>query len=365
MLQRSRILIAEDDALSASLLRQLLEDEHVCRLTRDGHEALQAARTENFDLMLVDVMMPGLDGLELCRELRKLERTANIPIILVTARARTDEIVAGFEAGANDYVPKPVDPAVLLARVSTHLRMARLRRQSQDLTSMLTHDLKNSLMLILSASSVLQHETDAKRASPKDTEKYFNIVASNVQRMQSMINNHLTLSQLEGERFPLRPQTFDPQEMIDVLFEDALALAAPKNIALSCETRDLPDQIHADREKLARAVQNLLGNAIRITPENGRILFSPRAQDDKIVFVVDDSGPGLPQDLLPKIFDLYERGGSEGTGLGLAIVKLVAEAHHGDVSAENRPEGGARFSIWVPLAPRENHSKDRIAGAPQ
>jgi len=349
---RSRILIAEDDPHSASFLQQLLEDDCDCRIACDGRQALEAAQAENFDLALVDVMMPEIDGLELCRRLRQQERSARMPIIIVTARTQAEDIVAGLQAGANDYVPKPVDPAVLRARVETQLRVAQLQRQRDELASMLTHDLKGSLALILSAVSLLRRQIESGQASPEESAKWLDRIHSNVDRMASMINNHLAISKLEGERFPLRREPFDPQQLAEELFESALDLAREKQIDLSYECAELPERIDADRENLARALNNLLGNAVKFTPKGGRVSFRVEAASDRVLFTVEDTGPGVPKELLPRIFNRYARAidsKAEGTGLGLTIAKLVAEAHGGDVAVENRPEGGARFVLRIPV----------------
>jgi len=352
MPQRPRILIAEDDPLSASLLQQLLEDDCDCQIYADGRQAWEAAQRENFDLALLDVMMPELDGLALCERLRQQERTGRMPIIIVTARGEAGDIVAGLKAGANDYVPKPVDPAVLRARVDTQLRLARLQRQRDELTSMLTHDLKGSLALILSAASLLQRHVESKSRSIEEPRNLIDRIRSNIDRMTSMINNHLAVSRLEGERFPLRRQPFDPSELAEELFEGALALSREKSIDLAYESAGLPESIEADRENLGRALGNLLGNAIKFTPASGRVLFRAEAGEGRLSFTVEDSGPGMPADLLPRVFDRYERAAdarAAGTGLGLTITKLIAEAHGGGVTAENLPKRGARFVLWIPF----------------
>lgn len=347
---RPRILIAEDDALSASLFRQLLEEEYQCHTVPNGREAWEASQQQNFNLFLLDVMMPEMDGLELCRRLRKQERTASSPIIMVTARTQTEDIVAGLEAGANDYVVKPVDPPVLMARVHTLLRMDKLQRQRQEITSMLTHDLKNSLNLILGAASILNQQVQSQRLTPEVAGKFFDTVRSNIERMTSMINNHLTLVKLEGERFPFRPVEFNPQRLVDQIFDDAFVMARTKGIEVFAESENLPDRILADQETLTRALSNLVFNAIKFTPERGKVSIAFRGENGNFSCVISDTGPGIPEDMLPRIFNRYERSAAAGggTGLGLTITKLVAQGHGGDVEAENLPESGVKFVFWVP-----------------
>jgi len=350
---RQRILIAEDDALSASLFRQLLEEEYHCQTVLNGREAWEAAQQENYNLFLLDVMMPEMDGLELCRRLRAQQRTASVPIIMVTARSQTEDIVAGLEAGANDYVVKPADPPVLMARVHTLLRMEQLQRQRQELTSMLTHDLKNSLNLILGASSILRQQMNTGRITSESADQFLNTVRSNIERMTAMINNQLTLAKLEGERFPFHPVEFNPHHLVKQLFDDAFLMARTKSIEVLARSEHLPERIHADRETLARALSNLIFNAIKFTPDRGQVTVHFSGDNGDFRCEVNDSGPGIREDMLPRIFNRYERSveAGGGTGLGLTITKLVAQGHGGDVSAENRAEGGSRFIFWVPVGP--------------
>ncbi len=349
---RPCILIAEDDPLSASLLRQLLEEDYFCTVVGNGREALQAAAEQTFNLFLLDVMMPEMDGLELCRHLRGNERTARLPIIMVTARSQTEDVVAGFEAGANDYVVKPVDPPVLMARVQTLLRMEQLQRQGQELTSMLTHDLKNSLNLILGASSILRQQMKQGNAKPEAADQFFNTVRVNIERMIGMINNHLTLAKIEAERFPFRPQEFDPQKLVNQLIEDAFLMARTKGVHVTAESEDLPQMICADQESLGRALSNIIFNSLKFTPADGNVWIRFYGRQDRFWCEVEDSGPGISPEMLPRIFNRYERSseGSGGTGLGLTITKLVAKGHGGNVTAENRAEGGAKFVFWIPVS---------------
>lgn len=351
MLIVPRILVAEDDPFSASLLEQLLDDYEV-RIVSDGRQAWEIAQAENFHLMLLDVMMPEMDGLELCRRLRQQERNATTPIILVTARTQTEDMVAGFEAGASDYVTKPIAAAALRARVATHLKMADLQRQRDELTTMVTHDLKTPLTLILGSVAHLRQRVLSDSCTQDNCLKFLVTIRNNVNRMTAMINNRLTLSRLESGRFPLHRAAFDPQRMADALFENAEELARPKSLDLAIECSELPDRIYADESTLSRALDNLIANAIKFSPEGGQVLLCLETQDDRIVFTVEDAGPGVPEALLPLIFNRYERqfdAEAEGVGLGLTIAKFVAQAHGGDVAVENLPEAGARFVLWIPI----------------
>jgi signal transduction histidine kinase len=167
-----------------------------------------------------------------------------------------------------------------------------------------------------------------------------------------MINNSLTLSKLEDEQFPLRRELFDPSHLAHSLFEDALSLAKRKNIKLVSQSVNLPNELDADRDTLTRALENLVFNAIKFTPDSGEVSLRFETGGGRMSFTVEDTGPGIPEKVLPRIFSRYERGKfgeSEGAGLGLAIAKLAAEAHGGDVEAENRASGGARFVFWIPV----------------
>lgn len=351
--ERARVLVADDNADMRDYLARLLSTRWRVDVAEDGQAALAQARNQPPDLVLSDVMMPRLDGFALLRELRAHPRTSHIPVVLLSARAGEEAVLEGLETGADDYLVKPFSSRELLARVHTHLELARLRREwSSELeranseleafSYSVSHDLRAPLRAIDGFSTVLL----SKYSSQLDEQgrHYLERVRSGTQRMAHLIDDLLSLSRIT--RAPLRRECVDVTDVArEILLE--LGEREPARRVEAHVSDGLAAQ--ADPRLLRVMLENLLGNAWKFAAKQpvARIAVGQEERLEETLFFVRDNGAGFNMEHAKKLFTPFQRLHSEaqfeGTGIGLAIVHRVVTRHGGRIWAEASPGHGATF----------------------
>jgi signal transduction histidine kinase len=353
------ILIVDDTPANLSVLVDTLsESGYKLMVAEDGEDALaQTAHTQP-DLVLLDVMMPGLDGFETCRRLKAQPGTREVPVIFMTALTDTAEKVRAFGAGAVDYITKPIQHEEALARIGTHLTIRRLQQELRQQLALKErfmriagHDLRNPLCLILMSGELARR----KGATPAVAE-YLESIHGSAQHMRRIIDTFLNLRKPGGEGR-------DPLDRADLNLVAAAVVAQHepaaerKQLTLTLELTDNLPLAKADAGSTYQALVNYLGNAIKFHPPGGSIVVRTRLTPTHLRAEVQDQGPGVPPAERPALFTEYARlsnrptGGEESTGLGLAIVKQLIEAEQGRTGADFPAEGGAIFWFEVPVAP--------------
>ncbi len=351
--RRPRILWADDNADMRDYVRRLLADRYDVLAVPDGLAALAAARDKSPDLVLTDVMMPRLDGFGLLRELRIDARTRTIPVILLSARAGEESTVEGLDAGADDYLAKPFSARELLARVQTHLELARVRREwaieleqaNKELEAFsysVSHDLRAPLRSIDGFSKALLDEYGEKldeRAC-----HYLDRIRAGTQRMSALINDLLNLSRMT--RTPLRKESISLTELARGVVAELHTREPSRNVAI-----EIADGLSArgDKRLITIALVNLLGNAWKYTakrPET-QIAFGRENKGNEAVFYVRDNGAGFDMAYAGKLFAPFQRlhldSEFEGTGIGLATVQRIISRHGGRIWTEAAVDEGATF----------------------
>lgn len=371
------IMIVDDEEKNIKLLKGILGAGNYTLIgVSNGRDAITMAPEICPDLILLDIMMPGTDGYEVCRQLKADERTAMIPIVTVTALSEKEHSVKAMESGADDFLSKPVDHTELLVRVKSLLRikayhdnlresyreiaeknvqLRELERMKEELTNMIIHDLRSPLMVISGGLELLS--ADKKSLSEKQLNRMASCMRSCAD-MNQLIQNLLDTHKMEEGK--LRPEK-EPVDMA-ALADDAILQFAnqseAKHISLSCTRPACMPAIPADSNLIKRVLGNLLNNAIRHTPEGGAIEVSLQCNSDghAVQLSVKDTGNGLAAQYHQKIFDKYEQialkeaGVKVGaSGLGLAFCKMAVEAHGGKIWVESEGEGkGATFRVALP-----------------
>lgn len=350
------VLIVDDTPANLSVLLECLgQAGHRVLVAEDGEEALEQVALTPPDLILLDVMMPGIDGFETCRRLRANPATREIPVIFMTALTDTREKLAGFAAGGVDYITKPVQHEEALARVATHLQLQRLRRElaeqlawKERFMRIAAHDLRNPLCLILLAGQTAQRATGDAAALRRALDN----IRDAARHMRGIIDTFLHLR--PGDR----NARLDLGALATAVYQQHLAAADAKEQTLELTiTPDLPP-IRGDSTQVFQIATNLLSNAIKFTPTAGRIevrvALAPGGM--ALRFAVADSGPGVPAAERVKLFTEYAQlsvrpsAGEESHGLGLAIVKQLAEENGGRVGADFPAAGGSVFWCDLPAA---------------
>lgn len=355
-----RVLVVDDEYRNRELLRAALEPfNYEVVIAAGGEEALALVASSRPDVVLLDVAMPGMDGLEVCRRIRADAHGAGLPVIMVTAHVERDERLAGIAAGANDYLTKPVDLEDLTLRVRNAVAVKRLadavaenlaklqelERLRDALTHMVVHDLRSPLAAIMLS-------LDSLAMAPRETDrvKLLGMAQTSLRTMESMITGLLDVSRLEaGELVPQREEC-DAVTVAGQVVEVCRAGHPDRQIAI--EATGEPPVIKADRELLRRILTNLVGNALKFTRAGGMVTVTLSREGDGLRVGVADDGPGIEAKDHAKIFEKFGQvqgpHARMGTGLGLTFCRLAVEAHGGRIGVTSAIGQGSTFWFVLP-----------------
>lgn len=380
----NRILVVDDEKQVRQLYFEALTKmgPFNVELADTAEEALQKVGKEDFDLVLTDLKLPGMDGIQLVTEI--VLSKPEIITVVITGYGTIDSALEAMKRGASDYLRKPVDLQELILRLRKALdeknrfvglaeAVEKLERANHELkmldemksefVSIASHELRTPLTVIKSQIQLVL-EGKAGRINKTQT-KSFSMMEENVNRLVETVNDLLDLSRIQSGKIEMRLEEFDVIDLIEFIIALFGIEAGKKSIVLKNDVSQTSLCVHADRQKVERILMNLVGNAVKFTPEAGEISLSATVLEGKgnaVVFSVRDSGIGIAEAQLEKIFQKFHRvegtlrGSGEGTGLGLAIAKGLVEAHHGKIWVESEIGKGSVFSFTLPIL--KNHSTE-------
>jgi len=331
---------------------------------RSGEDALMHLLRETFAVILLDVQMPRLDGLQTAELIKRREQTRHIPIIFITALSReTAYVFKGYEQGAVDYLLKPIDPEILRAKVRVfcdlYVRGEQIRRRSfqsdaKDLfLADVVHELKTPLAAAKAQAQLALHQVGERSPVDTSTARALRLIAQQIDRLNKLVGDLLEASQLESGLVELQPTEFDLGSLIEDMRGKMQPLGDRHPIRV-----DVPQelQILADKDRIEQVLANLLSNAIRYSPDGGPIDVTAEKAGNQIHLSVRDHGLGVPREHQQLVFERFGRAhGSAfgGLGLGLAITKGIVERHGGRIWLEStgKPGEGSVFHVQLPLRP--------------
>jgi signal transduction histidine kinase len=346
------VLIVDDFPDTLALYEAVLvEDGHRVRTAQNGTDALMQVDEREPELMLLDVSMPGLDGVEVLRRLRARRNGGPAVIMLTAARREPHAIEAGLKEGADAYLTKPIDSRELVARVRAALETFRLKRileaQRRDHIAMLVHDLRHPL----SSLGLIAEVLDAEDLTPGERRHVVDQIRSMCSEMARLVDDVLAASRLEAGVFSVEPRPVRVGTIIEPILSVFTPVASRRRVALAFDG-SLDLEVRADPQKLRQALDNLVANALKFTPRGGRVRVRVWREESSVLFEIADSGPGIAPEEAASIFDRYRQGArgraAGGAGLGLAIARGIAEAHHGTISVATGDLGGAAFRVSLP-----------------
>ncbi len=346
------VLIVDDFPDALALYEAVLtEDGHRVRTAQNGVEALRHVDEREPELVLLDVSMPGLGGVEVLRRLRSRRDGGPSVIMLTAARREPHAIEAGLKEGADAYLTKPIDSRELLARVRAALETFRLKRmleaQRRDHIAMLVHDLRHPL----SSLGLIAEVLDAEDLTPAERRHVVGQIRSMCAEMARLVDDVLVASRLEAGVFSVEVRPIRVGAVIEPILAVFTPVAARRRVALDFDG-SLDLEVRADAQKLRQALDNLVANALKFTPRGGRVRLRVWRAGADVAFEIADTGPGIAPEEESTIFDRYRQGArgraAGGAGLGLAIARGIAEAHHGSVAVSTGDLGGAAFRLTVP-----------------
>lgn len=361
------ILIVDDTATNIQLVAALLDPMgYELSFANSGADALEQVKETQFDLILLDIMMPEMDGIEVARRLKADADYQNIPIIFLTAKSDDDSLVEGFEVGAADYVTKPFSPPELIARVQTHLELKQaqdqLRQNNRELAeaiqmknrllSIASHDLKNPLSAISGFANMLERNSTVQGSQELSDMVHFITRASN--RMMELIGELLDTAALEMGKMKLDLKHCFPAYILNQSIQENRFAAEQKSQQILFESH-YSEQLVADSKRLKQVFDNIISNAIKYSPQNATIQISLQKSDELLEFRVSDQGPGFSEEDQEKLFGYFQRlsarptAHESSTGVGLAIVKQIVDLHQGQILLEQTSAQGSTFLVRLPI----------------
>ncbi|CAD5963905.1 Adaptive-response sensory-kinase SasA [Planktothrix tepida] len=349
------VLIVDDEPDNFHVIEFLLYQEgYDLSFARSSTEALDYLSVKSPDVILLDMMMPQFDGIALCHQIKKNPLWCHLPIIMVTVLTAKEDLALCLDAGADDFISKPVNGIELRARIRSMLRMKQqydelqaLLQAREDLSNMIIHDLNNPLAGVLFSCELLK----LSPLQPKQLQKVEDILRLS-KRMVSLVNSLLIIAKVQTDEFVLEYEQVDLSEMGHTVVTDFEAIVAYRQIKLLYEFPEAGRQIFVDPVILHRVIDNLLSNAIKFSPVGSQVTFRISYPPDAMVKIqVIDCGSGISEESRQRIFEKYDIGtfrkGIPQIGLGLAFCKLAVEAHGGTISIENNAPQGSIFTVVI------------------
>lgn len=368
-LKGRRILIVDDDRLNIRILGGILKPENYeLAEAHSGESALEAYEQFRPDLVLLDVVMPGINGFETCRILRKRLGDACAPIIFITAKNEAEDVVEGLTAGGVDYLPKPFRAKEVVARIRTHLYNRLLVEKQQSLVEQLSranaaknkflgmaaHDLRNPLASVRGLAEFLRDGT-VGQLTP-DQLDLVNTIHDASQSMLVLVNELLDVATIEAGELRIVTASHSLTELVEKSVAMANIEAARKGTRVVLD-HAAPVQAMIDTAKIRQVIDNLVGNAVKFSPPGSLVSVQLDSTPQGCSIAVCDQGPGVPESERDKLFKDFSKlsarptAGEKSTGLGLAICRKIVEAHRGTIAVRNLPTRGCEFRVDLPLQP--------------
>jgi two-component system sensor histidine kinase/response regulator len=366
------VLVVDDDAANRDVLsRRLTWQGHSVTTASNGSDALNLMRETAFDLVLLDIMMPDMDGYEVLGHIKADERLLHIPVIMISALNELQSVVRCIEAGAEDYLSKPFNPILLKARIDSCLEKKRCRDREtalfeqlqanykrlqeveklrDDMRNMIIHDLRTPLTALIVGVEMLEQDASLDEMQ----HELVTIAVGGGKTLLGMINDLLDVEKMEAGSTQLQYEELSADALVAHALDQVSSLALDGHNTLITEIASGLPAFAGDRNKLSRTLVNLIGNAIKFT-QGGTVTIAVTQEDDQTIrFSIRDTGEGIPSDAFERIFEKFGQLDSRrvGTGLGLAFCKLAVEAHGGRIQVESTPGLGSTFSFTIPLGAR-------------
>jgi len=361
------ILVVDDNKENLKVVSNFLKTEgYQIALSLDADDALNILKENKIDLILLDVMMPGTDGFTFCRQLKKNDQLKDIPVVFLTAKTETSDLVEGFGVGGVDYITKPFQKEELIARVNNHVALAhaknqvikqaeeiqKINRTKDRLYSVIAHDIKspfaNISMLI---SSLAEGYIDT---GSEEYNEVLQNINSSTQETYTLLINLLQWTRSQTGDLELSIEEITAESLISSVVRFMGQQAAKKQIDLSYSVSE-GLTMKADQNMMKSVLQNITGNAIKFTKPGGKVFLNAFQKQDRLIIEVKDNGIGISKENIKKLFvdkgQLTTRGTNDekGSGLGLLLVKEFVQRHNGNINVESTEGEGTTFTLCFPV----------------
>jgi two-component system sensor histidine kinase/response regulator len=354
------ILIIDDNPMNLLLTSKILEGfGYQTRTSESGQEGIEQIEREIPSLILLDISMPDMDGYEVCEEIKKNEKWAEIPIIFLTANTLTEDLVKGFQKGGVDYITKPFKSEELHVRVKTHLdlfdsknEVLKMNKQRDKLYSIIAHDIRSPLSGILQTVDAI--EQGYFDPTSEDFKEIIHHLKERTKETSTLLTSLLQWSRVKSDKFEMHPTESNVYVIVSSCIQLLNANAENKNISIHFDS-DENAIAWCDEVSIHTVIRNLISNAIKFTNSNGTIWVRTKRSDCKLRIEIIDSGVGMAEETIKKIFEQNEHytstgtNNEQGTGLGLMIVKEFVEKNNGAIKVESVIGKGSTFVIELPI----------------
>jgi two-component system, sensor histidine kinase and response regulator len=372
------ILIVDDNPQNLQVLgKQLIDRNYEIEFAINGAAALEWIEIKKFDLILLDINMPGMSGFDVCKSIRVKTDLNNVPIIFLSADTDRESILKGFELGAQDYITKPFDSRELIVRVRTHLalkeslekleklnrsleekvaertgqlrdanekleasniKLLNLDKAKSEFLNLISHEIRTPLNGILGPLELLKGPVYAREIG-----ELIGILDTSVRRLEKFSLDALLITRLKTSESQIRHEIVSLSGAANQALKDLSEKIEKKNLKISVEFNRESDNITGENELILKSVTSILDNAVVFSPVNGSIMIKTLQSGGKIVLETDDEGPGFSTGIMEEIslFSHSDKFRDESKGLSLPIVKMIMEAHGGEIELKNLPGKGA------------------------
>jgi two-component system, sensor histidine kinase and response regulator len=350
------ILIVEDEEFNREIMALRLQSyNYNLRFAVDGQQALDMVKEKKPDVILLDIMLPEIMGLQVLHTLRQQYSMVELPIIMVTAIDEDQRIVRALELGANDYASKPINFPILIARLQTQLSLKQLSALNNEFLTTASHDLRKPLAIIQDVAATSRLKATNNQAINNDEMMHdFSVISESANFMNSIVECILNtqaggFGQIRLTKIPLQAEPLI-SEAINRHFEHA----NEKNINLVSKVDEDTPAIEVDRSRIAQVIDNLVDNAIKFCSANDTVTISTKVDNESLSIIVSDTGPGLKDNEFDQLFieniklSNKPTNNEPHTGLGLSICKQLIDLHDGEIGAMNNNDGGIRFWFKLP-----------------
>lgn len=385
-LQQPVILVVDDNPRNLQVISTMLTaNGYKVVVASSGSSALKSLEMREPDLVLLDIMMPDMNGFEVCGIIKTNEQWKDIPVVFLTAKTDLSDIIQGFKLGAVDYITKPFRIDEVLVRINTHIELrqaklqleqknqqlralnmeletsritieedaAKLKQMNEEkdrLFSIIAHDLRGPIRSFVSLAELFLN--DAATMEPQLIRELASGMHQSALSLHELLENLLTWSLMQQEKAVIRKETIN----MKLAFDRAISLnqerIAAKNIVI-VNKLDAECSVKADENMVATIVRNLISNAVKFTPKGGSIMVSFRPAGNFVQFSVQDTGIGMSSDMISRLFDYDKkvcRPGTEGepsSGLGLMIIREFVHRNRGEITVESIVNQGSKFSFTL------------------
>ncbi|QTA78097.1 Two component system response regulator histidine kinase [Desulfonema limicola] len=356
---KGSILIVDDNPTNLNVLFDCLNEAGFQTLVAlNGKDALNRADYAQPDIILLDVMMPGMDGFETCRQLKQIKSTIEIPVIFMTALSDTNDKIEGFNCGAVDYICKPFQQEEVLARINAHMTIRQQKKELAELNatkdkffSIISHDVRNQFNLLVGYSGMLHNQYD--EYGDEEKKDFIREIAEASNRTYKLFENLAHWAKMQRHGMTFTPETVDLNAVISKIVSSLGPDARQKKINLSAEiSKD--NIVQADKNMTELIIRNLITNAIKFTCHDGNIKITNRTAKDYMEIIVADTGVGMSPERVANLFKLDVNQSTpgtdeeKGTGLGLILCKEFTQRHGGKIWAESDLGKGSKFTFTLP-----------------